>query len=186
MQTGKRCTAEGGSSSSSSLLPSRLHGLTRCQLGSPRTCILPLIPDPVPAPPSLLLCPLPRLWVRLAVHSSDSPPESVGCRYLVRADKPVGTWLLLWPCCWSIAIAAPAGALPDFLMMAKFAVGAMVMRGAGCTINDMWDRDIDKRVARTRTRPIAAGEITRFQALVFLGGQVLLPETEMCGSPCLF
>jgi 4-hydroxybenzoate polyprenyltransferase len=66
-------------------------------------------------------------------------------------------------------------------MMAKFAVGATVMRGAGCTINDMWDKDIDKRVARTRTRPIAAGEITRFQALIFLGGQVPRPQTEMCG-----
>lgn len=57
-------------------------------------------------------------------------------------------------------------------MMAKFAVGAVVMRGAGCTINDMWDRDIDKRVARTRSRPIASGAITREQALVFLAAQL--------------
>ncbi|XP_051785636.1 4-hydroxybenzoate polyprenyltransferase, mitochondrial isoform X3 [Erpetoichthys calabaricus] len=59
-------------------------------------------------------------------------------------------------------------------MLALFGVGAVLMRGAGCTINDMWDRDFDKKVSRTASRPIAAGEITRFQALVFLGGQLTL------------
>jgi len=65
---------------------------------------------------------------------------------LARADKPIGTWLLLWPCCWSIAMVAPMGHLPDVMMLSKFALGAVVMRGAGCTINDMWDKDIDSKV----------------------------------------
>jgi len=57
-----------------------------------------------------------------------------------------GSWLLFWPCGWSIAMAAPAGCLPDLYMLALFGTGAFIMRGAGCTINDMWDQDIDKMV----------------------------------------
>ncbi|XP_073397382.1 4-hydroxybenzoate polyprenyltransferase, mitochondrial isoform X2 [Dendrobates tinctorius] len=85
-----------------------------------------------------------------------------------------GTWLLYLPCTWSIALAAQPGCLPDFYMLALFGTGAVLMRGAGCTINDMWDKDFDKKVARTANRPIAAGDITRFQSLVFLGGQLSL------------
>ncbi|EKX39470.1 hypothetical protein GUITHDRAFT_158409 [Guillardia theta CCMP2712] len=100
-------------------------------------------------------------------------PESIQPYFLLaRLDKPIGTWLLLWPCCWSIAICAPAGALPDVWMLTKFAIGAVVMRGAGCTINDMWDRNIDKLVERTKMRPLAAGQITQLQALTFLGLQL--------------
>lgn len=58
----------------------------------------------------------------------------------------LGSWLLFWPCSWSIAMAAPAGALPDFQMLALFGIGSFIMRGAACTINDMWDQDIDKMV----------------------------------------
>lgn len=58
----------------------------------------------------------------------------------------LGSWLLFWPCSWSIAMAAPVGALPDLQMLALFGTGAFIMRGAGCTINDMWDQDIDKKV----------------------------------------
>lgn len=71
-------------------------------------------------------------------------------------------------------MAASPGHLPDFKMLALFGVGALVMRGAGCIINDMWDKDFDKKVKRTQARPIAAGEITPFQALVFLGSQLSL------------
>lgn len=61
--------------------------------------------------------------------------------HLARADKQVGTMLLLWPCCWSVVLAAPVEAWPvAVLLMGKFAVGALVMRGAGCTINDLWDK----------------------------------------------
>ncbi len=77
----------------------------------------------------------------------------------MRLDKPIGTWLLAWPCFWSIALAAPAGHLPDLYTTALFGVGSVLLRGAGCTINDLWDRDLDKQVARTKTRPLAAGNV---------------------------
>ncbi|XP_017307270.1 4-hydroxybenzoate polyprenyltransferase, mitochondrial [Ictalurus punctatus] len=93
---------------------------------------------------------------------------------LMRLDKPIGTWLLYLPCTWSIGLAADPGCLPDLHMLALFGTGALLMRGAGCSINDMWDRDFDKKVSRTATRPIAAGQISQFQALVFLGGQLSL------------
>lgn len=70
-----------------------------------------------------------------------------------------GTWLLAWPCFWSIALAAPPGALPDAAMLALFGTGAVLLRGAGCTVNDLWDRDLDRRVARTASRPLAAGTL---------------------------
>ncbi|XP_046747808.1 4-hydroxybenzoate polyprenyltransferase, mitochondrial isoform X2 [Diprion similis] len=91
---------------------------------------------------------------------------------LMRIDKPIGSWLLFWPCGWSIALAAPPGMIPDPQMLALFGLGAFIMRGAGCTINDMWDRDIDKRVARTKDRPLVSGEVTQLEALVFLSGQL--------------
>ncbi|HYE48549.1 MAG TPA: 4-hydroxybenzoate octaprenyltransferase [Azospirillaceae bacterium] len=93
---------------------------------------------------------------------------------LARLDRPIGTWLLLFPCWWSIALAAPAGGWPDWWLMALFGVGAVVMRGAGCTVNDILDRDIDARVERTRARPIPSGQVTVPQALGFLGLQLLL------------
>ena len=93
---------------------------------------------------------------------------------LARLDRPIGTWLLLFPGWWAIALAAPAGASPDWWLIALFAVGAVAMRGAGCTINDIVDRDIDGKVARTRTRPIPSGEVSVRQALVFLALQLLV------------
>ncbi|XP_053727809.1 4-hydroxybenzoate polyprenyltransferase, mitochondrial [Synchiropus splendidus] len=93
---------------------------------------------------------------------------------LMRLDKPIGTWLLYLPCTWSIALAADPGCLPDVGMLTLFGTGALLMRGAGCTINDMWDKEFDKKVSRTANRPIAAGEVSRMQAFVFLGGQLSL------------
>ncbi|GCC29737.1 hypothetical protein chiPu_0008179 [Chiloscyllium punctatum] len=93
---------------------------------------------------------------------------------LMRLDKPIGTWLLYLPCTWSISLAAEPGCFPDLPMLALFGAGALLMRGAGCTINDMWDKDIDRKVARTGNRPIAAGEVSHLQALVFLSGQLSL------------
>ena len=69
-------------------------------------------------------------------------------------------------------MAATGGCLPDPFLVGLFASGALIMRGAGCTINDMWDRDIDHRVERTRSRPLTSGQITFFDALVFLGAQL--------------
>lgn len=83
---------------------------------------------------------------------------------LSRLDKPIGTWLLAWPCFWSIALAAPPGALPDARLIALFGAGAVLLRGAGCTVNDLWDRELDAKVERTRHRPLAAGTLTPLQA----------------------
>eukprot|EP00002_Diphylleia_rotans_P041042 TRINITY_DN9884_c0_g1_i1.p1 TRINITY_DN9884_c0_g1~~TRINITY_DN9884_c0_g1_i1.p1 ORF type:complete len:381 (+),score=75.34 TRINITY_DN9884_c0_g1_i1:75-1217(+) len=91
---------------------------------------------------------------------------------LARLDKPIGTWLLLWPCLWSTAIATPIGQMPDFYLMGLFSIGAVVMRGAGCVINDLWDKDIDKQVERTAMRPLASGELSRKQAVAFLASQL--------------
>ncbi|XP_018315287.1 4-hydroxybenzoate polyprenyltransferase, mitochondrial isoform X2 [Mycetomoellerius zeteki] len=93
---------------------------------------------------------------------------------LMRIDKPIGSWLLFWPCGWSIALAAPASALPDLYMLGLFGMGAFVMRGAGCTINDIWDQDIDKMIVRTKDRPLVTGQITPLQSIIFLAGQLSL------------
>lgn len=95
---------------------------------------------------------------------------------LIRADRPIGTWLLLIPCLWAAALAGKAAGLetPPVLYFALFAVGSFVMRGAGCVINDLWDRDIDAKVARTATRPIASGEISVPKALIFLAMLLLI------------
>ncbi|KAL1807333.1 hypothetical protein DCAR_0833205 [Daucus carota subsp. sativus] len=102
------------------------------------------------------------------------PKNLAGYAHLARLDKPIGTWLLAWPCMWSINLAASPGSFPDFKMMALFGCGAFLLRGAGCTINDLLDRDIDTKVERTRLRPIASGALTRFQGLCFLGIQLFL------------
>jgi 4-hydroxybenzoate polyprenyltransferase len=91
---------------------------------------------------------------------------------LARIDRPIGTWLLLFPGWWSLALAAAPGDLPDGYVMVLFAIGALVMRGAGCTVNDIVDRDIDAKVARTATRPLASGRLSLTQALVFLALQL--------------
>ncbi|XP_057768431.1 4-hydroxybenzoate polyprenyltransferase, mitochondrial [Salvia miltiorrhiza] len=93
---------------------------------------------------------------------------------LARLDKPIGTWLLAWPCMWSITMAAAPGSLPDIKMMMIFGTGALLLRGAGCTVNDLLDRDIDTKVDRTRSRPIASGVLSPFRGICFLGFQLLL------------
>ncbi len=99
---------------------------------------------------------------------------------LMRLDRPIGTWLLLFPCWWSITLAsgvyhhdsAVLGAGEWLYLMILFGLGALVMRGAGCTVNDILDRDIDGKVARTANRPLACGAITLRQALWFLLGEL--------------
>lgn len=95
---------------------------------------------------------------------------------LARLDRPIGTWLLLFPCWWGIAItglplADPREALRLALL---FALGAVVMRGAGCTFNDIVDRDFDSQVARTRARPIPSGVVSVRAAWTFLVGELLV------------
>src|SRR5580692_5818333 len=95
---------------------------------------------------------------------------------LARYDRPIGSWLLLMPCWWSAALAATVGGdigqLPGVIVL--FFLGAFVMRGAGCTWNDITDRDLDALVERTRSRPIPAGQVSVTQAAVFLVVQALL------------
>eukprot|EP00035_Acanthoeca_spectabilis_P005516 m.114591 g.114591 ORF g.114591 m.114591 type:complete len:377 (+) comp13058_c0_seq2:132-1262(+) len=100
------------------------------------------------------------------------PPAAWPYVELMRLDKPIGSWLLYAPCTWSIAMATPMGGALDLKLMTLFGVGAVVMRGAGCTINDMWDADLDKHVRRTAGRPLASGRVTHSQALAFLAAQL--------------
>jgi 4-hydroxybenzoate polyprenyltransferase len=95
---------------------------------------------------------------------------------LARLDRPIGSWLLLLPCWWSCALAAIAGrhAAPNVLHLALFLVGAFAMRGAGCTWNDIVDRDLDRSVERTRSRPIPSGQVSVAQAAIFLVLQALI------------
>ncbi len=95
---------------------------------------------------------------------------------MARLDRPIGWWLLLWPCWWSAALAADAvgRAYPDPWHLVLFLIGAIAMRGAGCTYNDIADRDLDAKVARTRSRPIPSGQISVFHAGLFLAAQALI------------
>ncbi|HWK01209.1 MAG TPA: UbiA family prenyltransferase, partial [Xanthobacteraceae bacterium] len=95
---------------------------------------------------------------------------------LARADRPIGSWLLLLPCWWSTALAADAARepWPDFKLLILFAIGAIVMRGAGCTWNDILDRKLDAAVERTRSRPIPSGQVSVKAALAFLVLQALI------------
>jgi 4-hydroxybenzoate polyprenyltransferase len=95
---------------------------------------------------------------------------------LARWDRPIGFWLLFWPCAFGLALAALAnpGAGFDWRALLLMFVGSVLMRGAGCTFNDIVDRDIDNKVARTRLRPIPSGAVSTKRAVVFLVLQALL------------
>ena len=102
---------------------------------------------------------------------------------LARWDRPIGWWLLMWPCWWSTAMASAAYAkpgvaladvLPSVWHLFLFMAGSILMRGAGCTYNDIVDQDIDEKVARTRSRPLPAGKVSKKQAWGFLFLQCLL------------
>src|SRR5947207_7221781 len=112
-----------------------------------------------------------RTWV------TSAPPAWQPYLRLARLDRPIGTWLLFWPCVFGLALGAAEqdhaflGASRDWWLPILFGIGAIVMRGAGCTYNDIVDRDIDARVARTRGRPIPSGAVTVKQAWMFAGLQ---------------
>src|SRR5256884_9801339 len=94
---------------------------------------------------------------------------------LARLDRPIGSWLLLLPCWWSLGLAAVHAGLPVNLWhVVLFFVGAFAMRGAGCTWNDIVDRDLDAKVERTRSRPIPSGQVSVVQAAAFLLVQALI------------
>ena len=95
---------------------------------------------------------------------------------LARWDRPIGIWLLFWPCGYALALAAVANPTAgfDWRALILMLIGATLMRGAGCTFNDVVDRDIDDKVARTRLRPIPSGQVTAKRAVVFMVIQALL------------
>lgn len=100
-----------------------------------------------------------------------APDFAWGYLQLMRADRPIGTWLLLWPCLWSIVLAShyrgDTDILPNIELLILFTVGAFVMRGAGCVINDLWDREADAKVERTKSRPLPSGRVSVTGALIF-------------------
>lgn len=110
---------------------------------------------------------LPRRYQQVTKWAQSSPYAR-----LMRLDKPIGSWLLFLPCSWSIALGSPSIGV-GLANMIAFGAGSVLLRGAGCTINDLWDRKIDSRVSRTAQRPIAAGEIMPRAALTFFGAQCL-------------
>ena len=91
---------------------------------------------------------------------------------LMRLDRPIGVWLLFWPCAWGLAL---AGGLPgSWSLLLWFALGAVAMRSAGCVWNDWVDRDLDRLVARTRVRPMASGRVGLADGFVLLAGLLLV------------
>ncbi|KAI9673285.1 MAG: Para-hydroxybenzoate--polyprenyltransferase, mitochondrial precursor (PHB:polyprenyltransferase) [Trizodia sp. TS-e1964] len=118
------------------------------------------------------------------------PPPLVPYLELIRLDKPTGTYYLFFPCLFSTLLAAPLAPAPTPLLTTSllFLAGALIMRSAGCTINDLWDRRLDAHVARTRLRPLARGAISPRSALLFTGAQLsagLLVLLQF-PSPCLY
>ena len=112
-----------------------------------------------------------RNWVDRLLPESWKPYAR-----LARLDRPIGWWLLLLPCWWSAGLAAVAAGAPwpDPWHLVLFFIGAVAMRGAGCTYNDILDRDIDAQVARTRARPVASGQVSVRNAKLFLVAQALV------------
>jgi 4-hydroxybenzoate polyprenyltransferase len=92
---------------------------------------------------------------------------------LARLDRPIGAWLLFLPGLWGILLGRPS-VVETIRLVVLFGVGAVVMRSAGCVVNDLWDRDIDRQVARTAGRPLASGVLRPRQALVFLAALLLV------------
>ncbi len=121
-----------------------------------------------PPPPDSVADAVRRNWV-----DTWAPDWARPYLRLSRADRPIGTWLLLLPGWWAIALAGPRW-LPDLGLMILFGLGAWLMRGAGCTFNDIVDRDFDALVERTRSRPIPAGQISVKSAWAWLVVQALL------------
>ena len=124
-----------------------------------------------------------------------APPATRPYLRLARLDRPIGSWLLLMPCWWSLGLAAMhAQTFPNIWHVVLFFVGAFAMRGAGCTWNDLVDRNLDGLVERTRSRPIPSGQVTVAQATAFMVAQALIGLavllqfnrfTVMCGIASL-
>ena len=128
-----------------------------------------------------------------------SPDFALGYIQLMRADRPIGTWLLLWPALWSIVLSShyysDLSIIPNFTLIILFTIGAFVMRGAGCVVNDLWDREADGKVERSKDRPLPSGRVSIRNAFIFLGilcaiGLIILLQlnrfTQILGFLSLF
>ncbi len=105
---------------------------------------------------------------------------------LMRADRPIGFWLLFLPCFWALLMAPiSTGQLPNWWQLPLFALGAIAMRGAGCTYNDIVDRNFDALVARTASRPLPSGQVSLRQAIAFLGLQLAVGLAVLLSLPRL-
>jgi len=116
------------------------------------------------------------------------PPQLRPYASLMRIDRPIGTWLLYWPCAWSVALAGVGGRWDLFLWLA---LGAFAMRSAGCVYNDIIDRDLDRRVERTRLRPLASGRVSIRSAGVLIGilcliGLIVLVQLKWAAAVIAF
>lgn len=118
-----------------------------------------------------------RVADAVAGHWADRFLPAVARPYarLARLERPTGWWLLLLPCWWSLALASGSVHVwPSLWLAVLFFVGAVAMRGAGCTWNDLTDHDIDAKVARTASRPIPSGQVSKRQAVAFLAAQAFV------------
>src|SRR5215211_887554 len=116
------------------------------------------------------------------------PPRLRPFASLMRLDRPIGTWLLYWPCAWSVALAGVGGRWDLFLWLL---LGAFAMRSAGCVYNDIVDRDLDQRVERTRLRPLASGRVAVRSAWVLIAllcliGLVVLLQLKLVATLVAF
>lgn len=129
------------------------------------------MPEPPVAPGGVVHDAVPGNWV-----DRHAPAGLRPYLRLSRADRPIGTWLLYIPCLWGIALAAGEDGyrLWDLWLALSCGLGAFLMRGAGCTWNDITDRDFDAQVARTRSRPLPSGQVTVRQAGVWMVAQALV------------
>lgn len=107
-----------------------------------------------------------------------SPARLPDFLHLTRLDRPIGTWLLMWPTLWALWVAA--GGLPERVTLLIFIAGVYVMRAAGCVINDYADRHLDGHVKRTKSRPLATGRISEGEAKVLFGALVALAFALVC------
>jgi 4-hydroxybenzoate polyprenyltransferase len=104
------------------------------------------------------------------------PPALLAYAQLMRLERPIGWWLLLLPCWWGMGLAqlSLAGGMPNLWHGLLFMIGAIVMRGAGCVVNDLADQEFDGKVDRTKNRPLPSGRVSRKQAYLFLAGLLLV------------
>ena len=117
-------------------------------------------------------------WVALL------PPEIRPYALLLRLDRPIGAWLLFLPGLWGVLLpAAPVGHTVRLVLL--FALGSVAMRGAGCVVNDMWDRDIDRKVTRTAGRPLASGALGMRQAAWLLAAMLAVALLVLLQLPPL-